>query len=153
MTLSSHHKSFFVAFGFIVFCPLFLTLVVFVVAAMAKGASQKPGTKRKTISSMEIHCTTSGDNLDNLESQPPNSQPSKAPKSKSEAKPKSQGYRITWNDLTDRHLCTCVLEYQSHCNNKNLDYNPVSVWCALYVQKLMAKELRAIPGFIWEAAL
>ena len=135
-----------VAVGFIVFCPLFLTLVVFVVAAMAKGASQKPGTKRKTISSMETHCTTSGENLDNLESQPPNSQQSKPPKSKSQPKPKSQrSQRITWNALTDGHLCTCVLEYQSHCNNKNLEYNPSSIYCAVYVQPLMAKEFNGGP--------
>jgi len=74
---SPHQESSLVAFLLVFFCPIFLTYFVFLVAHDA--LDKKRGKKRKVLDNIETNLQTSAQNLENLESQPPNSQQSQPP--------------------------------------------------------------------------
>ena len=132
---SPHQESSLVAFLLVSFCPIFLTYFVFLVAHDALNKKGK-GKKRKVMDNIETNLQTSAQNLENLESQPPNTQQSPDPEEKTG--------RIHWKSC-DEFLAQCLLKYQSYCYAKKKEYNTTSKFCARWIQPLMAQEHQGGP--------
>ena len=141
MTLFSPlQESSLVAFLLVFFCPIFFTYFVFLVAHDALNKKGK-GKKRKVMDNIETNLQTSAQNLENLESQPPNSQQSQPPNTQQSQPPdpEEKTGRIHWKSC-DEFLAQCLLRYQSYCYSKKEEYSTNSKFCARWIQPMMVKE-------------
>ena len=145
---SPHQESSLVAFLLVFFCPIFLTYFVFLVAHDALNKKGK-GKKRKVMDNIETNLQTSAQNLENLESQPPNTQQSQPPNTQQSQPPDPEEItlRIHWKSC-DEFLAQCLLRYQSYCYSKKKEYSTNSKFCARWIQPMMAKEHQDGPYWI-----